>query len=253
VDSTRVWLGWFVVIVKAWLDGDRIDLETLAELLPAGDTRVVAHGDGYYLTAVEIDNRPAGVPSSEVAPVVLQRVNGLGRVLSSGYRPVRLNDRYQEGDQRHLVVRAGCAEARVQVGRPTILIDGQSVASRPPAGPGYAAAASSDADVAEALAIMGQPAPPNWVELYKVYEIIEHTGQLKAAMAAAGISANRISLFARTACHPDAAGPDARHGRSRQDPPRNPMPVAKARDLIGNLVRAWMDLRAAETPVSPTR
>ena len=88
------------------------------------------------------------------------------------------------------------------------------------------ATASSDADVAEALAIMGQPEPPNWVELYKVYEIIEHTGLLKAAMGAAGVSANQMSLLTRTACHPVAGGPGARHGRSRQDPPSSP-PLAR--------------------------
>jgi hypothetical protein len=31
---------------------------------------------------------------------------------------------------------------------------------------------------------MGHPTPPNWVELYKVYEIIEHTGRLSAAIVA---------------------------------------------------------------------
>jgi hypothetical protein len=106
------------VIVKAWLDGDRIDLDTLAEVLPAGDTWVACDDDGFYLTAAEIDNRPAGVRFYEVAPVVLQRVNGLARVLSSGYRPVRLNGRYQEGDRRHPVVQAGCAEARAQAMSP---------------------------------------------------------------------------------------------------------------------------------------
>jgi hypothetical protein len=110
--------------------------------------------------------------------------------------------------------------------------------------------ASIDADVAEGLAIVGQPTSPTWVELYKVYEIIEHTVRLMAAMAAAGVSVNQVSLFARTACHPDAAGPDARHGRSRQDPPKNPMPIHRAREIIGSLVRAWMDLHAAQEPAS---
>ena len=246
MDHVAASLRLAVVIVKAWLDGHEMDLETLAELLPAGDTRVVHDGEGYYLTSTGIDDCPAGVPFYEVAPAVLERLNGLGRVMNAGYRPVRLSGRYQEGDQRHQVVQAGCAEARVRVGRPTILIDGQPAAVPVPPGPGYAATACRDADVAEALTIMGQAAPPNWVELYKVYEIIEHTGLLQAALDAAGVSKNQASLFTRTACHPAAAGPGARHGRSKQDPPKNPMPINKARELIGGLLRAWMDLRAAE-------
>ena len=249
--STWASVRLFVVIVKAWLEGHHIDLETLADVIPAGDTRVVRDDDGYYLTAAEIDDRPAGVPFYEVAPVVLQRVNGLARVMNTGYRPVRLSGRYQEGERRHQVVHAGCAEVRVQAMPVTILINGEPAASAPPPGPAYAATASTDSDLAEALAIMGQPTPPNWVELYKVYEIIEHTGQLNAAMRVAGVSANQISLFTRTACHPAAGGSDARHGRSRQDPPKNPMPIAKARYLIGSLVRGWMDLSAAAEPTGP--
>jgi hypothetical protein len=157
----------------------------------------------------------------------------------------------RKATRRHQVVQAGCAEIRAQAMPPTVLINGQPAASPPPPGPGYAATASADGDVAEALAIMGQPTPPNWVELYKVYEIIEHTGQLKAAMAATGVSAKQLSVFTRTACHPAAAGPQARHGRSRQDPPPNPMPIATARDLIGRLVHAWMDLRAQKPTPAP--
>lgn len=227
--------------VKAWLEGHQFDLDSLVQLLPTGDTRVMSDGDGYYLTATEIDNRPAGVPFYEVAPRILQRVNGLARVKNAGYRPVRLSGRYQEGERRHQVVQVGTAACRAQVMPVTVLINGRPGPSPPPPGPAYAALAGCDSDVADVLGIMGHPEPPNWVELYKIYEIVEHTGRLKAAMDAAGISSRRISLFSRTACHPDAGGPDARHGRSRQDPPKNPMPIAKAREMIGDLVRAWMD------------
>jgi hypothetical protein len=234
-----------VVTVKVWLEGHQFDLEALAELLPTGDIRVEADGNGgFYLTANEIDNSPAGVPFYEVAPVVLQRINGLARARNASYRPVSLSGRYQEGDIRHQVVRVGTAECREQAMPIIPLINGTPAPSPPLPGPRYAALASVDADVAEVLEIMGRPEAPNWVDLYKVYEIIEYTGQLKVAMAGAGISSNRASLFVRTACHPDAGGPDARHGRSKQDPPKNPMPIGQARAIIGELVVAWMDLLA---------
>jgi hypothetical protein len=199
---------------------------------------------GFYLIANEIDNRPARVPFYEVAPVILQRINGLARAKNASYRPVSLSGRYQEGDSRHQVVLVDTAECREQAMPIIPLINGAPVSSPPPPGPCYAALASVDADVAEVLEIMGRPEAPNWGDLYKVYEIIEYTGRLKVAMAGAGISPNRASLFVRTACHPDASGPEARHGRSKQDPPKNPMPVSQARAMIGELVVAWMDLLA---------
>jgi hypothetical protein len=230
------------VILKARLVGHEFDLDVLARLLPSGDTRVQSDAHGYYLTAIEIDNPPPGVPYYTVAERVLHAVNGLARVMKAGYRPVRLSGQYDEGDRRHQVIQVGAAECRAQAMPITVLINGRPIASAPPAGPAYVALAGSNPDVAEALTIMAGSEPPNWVELYKVYEIVEHTGRLKESMQAAGVSSNRLSLFTRTACHPDAGGSGARHGRSKQAPPANPMSIANARDMINDLVRAWMDL-----------
>jgi hypothetical protein len=47
-------------MIKAWLEGDEIDLQALTDLLTHGDMRVLrdeaAHA--YYLTAPSIDNPP---------------------------------------------------------------------------------------------------------------------------------------------------------------------------------------------------
>jgi hypothetical protein len=107
------------VNVKAWLAGHPFDLPTLTELFASGDTRVVKEGEDYAPTSTEIDNRPDGVPFYAVAPVVLQRVNGLARVLrGDDYRPVGLSGRYQEGDGNHTVASADVAEARGRRTRP---------------------------------------------------------------------------------------------------------------------------------------
>jgi hypothetical protein len=88
---------------------------------------------------------------------------------------------------------------------------------------------------------MGQPEPLKWVELYRVMEIVEHSGQLPAALDAASVSRRQLARFSRTACHPDAAGPDARHARSKHEPPNPPMSISEARQLISDLVRGWLE------------
>ena len=111
--SARPAGGWRQPVgVKAYLDGHEFDLDRLVDLLPSGDTRVAKAGDGYYLVAAEMDVRPADVPFYEVAARVLETVNGLARVSDPPYRPVKLSDRYEEGDRRHTVV-LGTAEARL--------------------------------------------------------------------------------------------------------------------------------------------
>lgn len=67
------------VTVKAWLSGHEFDLRDLADMLPRGETCVINEDGEYYLSSVEVDDRPDGVPFYEVAPRVLRRVNGLGR------------------------------------------------------------------------------------------------------------------------------------------------------------------------------
>ena len=204
-----------VVIVKAWLDGHPCDLEELAKFLPTGDTRVVKEGDGYYFASLRIDNRPEDVPFYAVAPSVLQQVNGLPRAMCDGFRPVRLTGRYTEGNQGHVVVSADVAESRSRAYAGAIVTGpGESTQQPHPAGPMSLTVAGSNNDVEEVLDIMGRAEAPNWGDLYKVSEIIDHTGTLSSVMNAAAVSENR-----------------------KQDPPTNPMTIDEARRLIGALIR----------------
>jgi hypothetical protein len=232
------------MVVKAWLEGHQFDLDALVALLPTGDTQVVRDDDGgYYLTAAEIDDRPADTPFYEVAPAVLRRVNGLARVHDAGFRPVALSGRYQDGHKGHLVVAGATAECRVRATAGAVLIGGEPAGQTPmPTGPAHAAIACSDGDVDDALTIMGGDAAPSWVELYRVYEIVKHTGRLSDVLARAGVSASEVDLFKRTANHPNTAGVLARHGRSKQAPPEAPILLTRARELISELVLALMEL-----------
>jgi hypothetical protein len=92
------------VTIKTWLTGNANDLDTLTELFPSGGLRVVKEGDGYCLTAAEVDDRPTGVPFYEVAPVVLQRVNGVARLLRDSFRPVKLTGQFGEGDRARQLI-----------------------------------------------------------------------------------------------------------------------------------------------------
>lgn len=103
------------VTVKAWLRGHDFDLQDLADLLPSGNTCVVKDVDGYYLTSVEIDDRPEGVPFYEVAPRVLRRVNGLARTRNPNFEPVELNGHYTEEGGVHAVVAADTVKIRARV------------------------------------------------------------------------------------------------------------------------------------------
>jgi hypothetical protein len=76
------------VIIKARLKGHEFHLLTLAELLRKGDPAVAIDDEGYCLsfTAPEglLDD---GSRLHDATSVLLRRVNGVARTLSSDFRP----------------------------------------------------------------------------------------------------------------------------------------------------------------------
>jgi len=130
-------------------------------------------------------------------------------------------------------------EIRAHVSASGVVVGGPPADSEPPSIK-HLAGAQGNTDATEALEILAVE-PTNWVRLYKVYEIIRDAGALEPARQAVGTSNNELERFTRTANHQQASGSEARHARLNADPPRNPMSIEQARDLIGQLLIAWLD------------
>jgi len=82
----------------------------------------------------------------------------------------------------------------------------------------------------------------SWSDLYRLYEVIEHDVGGATAIERAGWSSGALlERFTRSANSLHAAGDQARHGVERTDPPRNPLTLSEARELIDKLLRAWLD------------
>ena len=79
-----------------------------------------------------------------------------------------------------------------------------------------------------------------WVELYRVFEVIDSDIPIKEMTANGWTSKNRIELFKRTACSVEAIGDQARHGKSVGDPPSKPMKLSEARSLVDDLLKNWL-------------
>ncbi|MEG4813763.1 hypothetical protein [Microcoleus sp. K5-D4] len=80
---------------------------------------------------------------------------------------------------------------------------------------------------------------PNWINLYKVYEIVKKdAGKKKIEQW----TKNKISQFTHTANSQSAIGDDARHGvdQNQNDPPKEPMPLSEAKALIMTLLQKWL-------------
>ena len=227
---------------KAWLDGDRHDLQHLATLLPSGDVQVGQDGDRFYLAGAELDNPPPSQQFHDVAEKLVTWINGLARCQNPAFLPVRLTGSYERDGGITVVAATAILAARAHISAAAVVTgpDGTPKPHASPRGLRYLAVAARNGDVAEVLTILGTAREPRFVELYKVWEIVRHAGGMRAAMQAAGISEHAMTRFKRTANHQAASGDHARHARLQEAPPPNPMPISEARALIGKLVDAWI-------------
>lgn len=239
--------------VKAKLEGHAFDLDALVELFRVGEPKVGKEDDGYYLTSSDLDGlMDDGGRLFEAATRLLQRVTGVARMLDSSFRPVTLPGTFVEDDgtgtgRRHHVVQADTAVARSKACAVIVSTgDEQSLASEPPPppppeGPPYIQLASSHPDVAEALEILGKPSVSlNWVDLYKLYEIVrDRVGNEQSLKAKKWVPNGELSAFKASANRPDVSGSGARHARMGGGPPKLTMTLAEGETFIRRLVVAW--------------
>ena len=241
------------------LKGEDPDLEDLILLFTSPALRVIRDGDAFFLEAAALEDLSASVDVLAAAGDLILLLNGVAKVRQAGCREVQLDGHVVEftesggkkyslvtggsitprGRREHQVVFAQSAQIRARAYAPTITVEGQE--SVPPQ-PGsletdrWADLARRDPDVAEALAIFGSQ-PHDWVNLYKVYEIVNRRADI---VGDGWASTKAIDRFKRTANHPGAGGQDARHARSNVQPPPKPMTLGEGDGLIRTILTRWL-------------
>lgn len=80
----------------------------------------------------------------------------------------------------------------------------------------------------------------NFINLYKIYEIIQDEVGSKITKDGWVIK-KKVDNFTRTVNHPDVIGYEARHGISKLEPPKNPMSLSEAKNLIIDIAKKWLD------------
>jgi len=101
-----------------------------------------------------------------------------------------------------------------------------------------------DEKVKRVLKLVYKEGTGNWVNLYRIYEIIKSDiDPIKKGWAESKV----IDNFKHTANHPAATGDDARHGFMKNQAPQNPMSIADAKQLIETIVKNWIRYKVNNT------
>ncbi|MGX6444259.1 hypothetical protein ACWM35_13715 [Neobacillus sp. K501] len=84
----------------------------------------------------------------------------------------------------------------------------------------------------------------SWVNLYRILEVVEGDLGKKHNVASKGWTTKKQrDLFKHTANNPHALGDHARHGWTNDDPPKNPMELNEAKNMIRNVLIGWFNLK----------
>lgn len=164
-----------------------------------------------------------------VADDLLRVINGCAQGVVGNHRSVK-------ADQAVYFIDSTAAKREQRV-------IGSRVESRLRAGLGrtprvWLRAAVMNSDVAEALRIVGKD-ETTWSDLYHLLELLEQiNGQ--PVNEAGWISGSERTRFTQTANSRGAVGEQARHGKSF-DPPRRPMSLKEARDMMRVLTERVLD------------
>jgi hypothetical protein len=218
------------VAIRALLEGADADLRYLAGMFPVGRIRVEQRGGAYWLSGAGLDSKPTAL---KAATRLLSVVNGLAMTRNPDYRPVTLPGSFREDGQPNFA-----QKELTMVARPDLSAS-PMVTGPWPDGSAYTEVAAGNPHLAGALALMGEPgAELDFPRLYRIFEIIEHAGVRSTVMRTAGISEGTIRRFTHTANY------EARHARGKINPPKNPMPLQKARTTISQLLSAWINTEA---------
>lgn len=230
--------------IKAWLQGEKSDLQALARLLVDIDARVVhdASEDAYYLSAPEIDNPPEPIRFDRAAEPLLRRINGMARVQNADYQPVRLSGKYTDHNGQNIHFAEAVFEIRLGMSMDATVIgpDGRPKPDPPSPWPKRLALGETHPGVREVLEIMSHPEPLGWDALYKIHEIIRDSIRPQKIYELGWADRATDSAFTASANLPGVSGSSARHARMAGTPDRT-MTIREARGYISDLVTKWLD------------
>ena len=224
---------WFVEFC-----GGEASLKRAEALLKPPDYQVIWRDNGLYARHVIFDGLPH---ARAVRDSAIERLEVLNALLSlTDYEPISLGGVIDAAKSPWQIIQF-CNTAIQVVFRIT-----SSSSER------EAASALNEAESACIMTLAGQDEyilkalhyfnlPHTWANLHNLLDVIEASvGGERALNEKAWISQKERKRFTHTANSPAVLGDAARHGASTTDPPKHPMVLSQAEQLLTTLLVCWL-------------
>ena len=229
----------------AAISGNDADLAELQKSLVGPDLRVSHQHGSYVLESSRFDLLATPEQVQSRANEILEVLSGASRVAFGLISPLSaswvatIND---DGSRNVYMTVTERVAFRDTVSVVITREDG-TVETINPADevPRIAAVAEKYTNAAEVLKLLAKGID-DWVNLYRIYEIIKRDMGGDKKITDQGWTTNgQLNNFRHTANSPDSIGHDARHGVQTNDPPSDPMELSAAKGLIKHVAQKWLE------------
>jgi hypothetical protein len=234
-------MEWYVQIL-----GDNSDLQELSKSLNSPELCISQEDQKYVLKSSNFDQLKNAADVRKRAEEILSLLNGTAK-LALGTQQLLILDAVVKvsDDGKKVTVRflSDTMYGRSSTSTSLKTTDGKVQITHPADPiPVWIKTAQINNTVATVFRLIGASAL-NWIDLYKVYEIIESDVGGKDKIADNGwATKGQIKLFTQTA-------QAYRHGKLKNyKPPKKPMTLSEAESLIKRILRSWLRAKS-ETSV----
>lgn len=233
---------------KVELKGENFDLSELLEGFNSTECAVSKKDSKYYLKSDIFQELSDARQVLESAKEMVSRINGISRLEFQNWKNVCVSGvSYLKDDGTENVFLSPdpivCC-ARVRVSDQLTIIRNAKVISEEPSIPRpqrLIELCSKDHVASKALRLYGLD-DQSWVNLYRIFEIIED--DIGSNMVERGwVSSKKATKFTRTANSPSVIGDDARHGSEKYTPPSKPMTLQDGKEFISGLLNNWLNYK----------
>jgi hypothetical protein len=220
--------------------GDAETLQMLSESAQSGNYLISNKEDKYILRALRLDDLQDYDEVYTHAKEIVKCISGASRIILGAYQPIKIGSLKQFQDDG-TIEKVFLAQAESS----NICFRAFSGGDAPDLVKDWLAVSEKDLEVAKALRLRDLD-DLNWVELYRIYEVIEgdykkNKKKKHLSISESGwITEPEIRLFKHTANSVEASGDRARHGKETTQPPPNPMTLVAARLLVDRLLQSWI-------------
>jgi hypothetical protein len=233
-------MKWLVL-----LDVKKSDFDNLSNLLRSSDEfSLMAENGEYYLTSSRWESLTNVSDVYLEATKPLQDISAIARIHFRRFpllKPDIICEVDEEGKRQRWV--AGSATIRVDSSSFSIQLEGGQDIIRNLEFESWRKLAEED-EIVKNVFRQITDFEPNWINLYKVYEIVnKDAGKKKIEQ---WITKDKISQFTHTANSQSAIGDDARHGVDKHAPPKEPMSLYEADALIMTMLQKWLQWKCEQ-------